>query len=147
MVRLRSPTDIGGCLASLIQPPSGPHPSLYCFPTSLSSSVGFPVPELPGPGHAQVPAHRSPRARPLCKFASRPISSQGAGPPAQKAPVAARRSVRVLNRCRPVSTGGSRWSRCVSRRAEVCTASFEWHLWAGMSFKVRGCCCTRESCV
>lgn len=79
MVRLGSPTDSGGCLASLIQPPSGPHPSLYYFPTSLSSSVGFPVPELPGPGHAQVPAHRSPRARPLCKFASRPISSGGGG--------------------------------------------------------------------
>ncbi|XP_043323390.1 myocyte-specific enhancer factor 2B-like isoform X3 [Cervus elaphus] len=40
-----------------------------------------------------------------------PNQLQGAGPPALKAPVAARRSVRVLSRCRPVSAGGSRWSR------------------------------------
>ncbi|XP_070317334.1 myocyte-specific enhancer factor 2B isoform X3 [Odocoileus virginianus] len=47
-----------------------------------------------------------------------PNQLPGAGPPALKAPVAARLSARVLSRCRPVSAGGSRWSRCVSRRAE-----------------------------
>lgn len=147
MVRLGSPTDSGGCLASLIQPLPVPIPHYtisppHCLPASDSRSRNSRDPATP-----KCPPTAALGLALYANLRRAQSAPGGAGPPAQKAPVAARRSVRLLSRWRPVSTGGSRWSRCVSRRAEVCTASFEWHLWAGMSFKVRGCCCTRESCV
>lgn len=143
-VAVRSPTDSGGYLAIHPAPPSVCPSLIILFPTTVFQRL-IPGSGTPGPGHAQVPAHRSPR---LALYANlrRALSAPGGGATGSEGTCGRPALCPSSEPLPPGQCERVQWSKCVSRRAEVCTASFEWR--SGWDeFEGPRVLLTRESCV